>query len=72
MRALNAIRWIFIKLGRRIAMQRQMSRFKCGDCEISERCGRLPGDDCIPWAAQIERDGNKSRSPLLRGYQASC
>jgi hypothetical protein len=71
MRALNAIRGIFTKLAGRIATHRQLSHFKCGDCETSERCGQLPSEDCIARTAQIERDGDKSRSPSSRGYQAS-
>jgi len=71
MHALNAIRGIFTKLAGRIATHRQLSHFKCGDCETSERCGQLPSEDCIARTAQIERDGDKSRSPSPRGYQAS-
>jgi len=71
MRALDAIWGIFTKLAGRIATRRQLSNFKCGDCETSERCGKLPSDDCIARTAQIERDGDKSRSPSQRGYQAS-
>lgn len=71
MRALNAIRGIFTKLVGRIATYQQLSHFKCGDCETSERCGQLPSEDCIARTAQMERDGDKSRSPSPRGYQAS-
>ena len=71
MRALNAIRGIFTKLADRIATYQKLSHFKCGDCETSEQCGKLPSEDCIARAAQIERDGDKSRSPSPRGYQAS-
>jgi hypothetical protein len=71
MRALEAVRAIFTKLMDRIATHRQLSHFKCEDCETSERCGKLPSDDCIARTAQIERDGDKSRSPSPRGYQAS-
>jgi hypothetical protein len=71
MRALNAIRGIFTKLAGRIATHRQLSHFKCGDCETSAHCGQLPSEDCIARTAQIERDGDKSRSPSPRGYQAS-
>ena len=71
MRALNAIRGIFTKLAGRIATYQQLSHFKCGDCETSEQCGKLPSEDCIARTAQIERDGDKSRSPSPRGYQAS-
>ncbi len=71
MRTLDAIRRVFAKLAGRISTHRQLSYFKCGDCETSERCGQLPSDDCIARAAQIERDGDKSRKPSQRGYQAS-
>ena len=71
MRALNAIRGIFTKLAGRIATHRQLSHFKCGDCETSAHCGQLPSEDCIARTVQIERDGDKSRSPSPRGYQAS-
>jgi hypothetical protein len=71
MRVLDGVRWIFTKLASRIATHRQLSHFKCGDCETSERCGQLPSDDCVARAAQIERDGDKSRSRSPRGYQAS-
>jgi hypothetical protein len=71
MRALAAIRRAFIKLTGRVATRRQLSHFKCGDCETSEQCGKLPSDDCIARAAQIERDGDKSNSSSPRGYQAS-
>jgi hypothetical protein len=71
MRALNAIRGIFTKLAGRIATYQQLSYFKCGDCESSEQCGKLPSEDCIARATQIERDGDISRSPAPRGYQAS-
>jgi hypothetical protein len=71
MRALDAIRGIFTKLASRIATHRQLSHFKCADCETSERCGQLPSDDCIARATQIERDGDKSSSRSPRGYQAS-
>lgn len=67
MRLLKAIRTI----SARLAAQRRMSHFKCGDCEEAEQCGRLPGDDCIERAVQINRDGDKSRSHPLRGYRAS-
>lgn len=71
MRALDAIRGIFTKVAGKIATHRQLSHFKCGDCETSEQCGKLPSDDCIARIAQIERDGDKSRSQLPHGYQAS-
>jgi hypothetical protein len=71
MRVLDAVRAIFAKLADRIATHRQLTHFKCGDCETSEQCGQLPSDDCIARTAQIERDGDKSRSPSPRGYQAS-
>lgn len=67
----NLIRSIIIKVGQRMETRRRMSRFKCGDCEIVDRCGQLPSDDCIARAAQIERDGVKSRSQSPPGYHAS-
>lgn len=71
MHLLDAIRMIFVKLADRLATQRRMSRFKCGDCDASERCGKLPSDDCIARIMQIERDGDKSSPRSLRSYQAS-
>ena len=68
---LDVIRRAFIKLTSRVATYRQLSHFKCRDCETSEQCGKLPSDDCIARAAQIERDGDKSNSSSPRGYQAS-
>ena len=70
MRLLDVIRSISVKAAARLATQRR-SQFKCGDCEEMERCGRLPSDDCIERAVQTERDGDKSRSSLSRGYQAT-
>jgi len=71
MRALDAIREIFAKLASRIATQQRLSHFKCGDCEALEQCGQLPSDDCIARVAQIERDGDRSRSRSPSSYQAS-
>jgi hypothetical protein len=71
MRATNSVLTLFIKFGKMIKNRSRLSRFKCGDCEISEHCGQLPSDDCIPRTAQIERDGDRSRSQSPRGYQAS-
>jgi len=68
---LDAIRELFSKLAGRIATHRQLTHFKCGDCDTSAQCGKLPSEDCIARAAQIERDGEKSRSESPRGYQAS-
>ena len=69
--ALDAVRGMFAKLAGRIATHRQLSHFKCWDCETSEQCGKLPSEDCIARATQIERDGDKSSSRSPRGYQAS-
>ena len=71
MRTLDAIRGIFTKLASRISTHRQLSHFKCADCETWERCGQLPSEDCIARATQIERDGDKSNSRSPRNYQAS-
>lgn len=71
MRLLDIIRTISVKVTSRLATQRRMSHFKCGDCEEAERCGRRPSDNCIERAVQIERDGDKSRSSSLRGYEAT-
>ena len=71
MRLLEVIRTISAKVADRLATQRQMSHFKCGDCEEVERCGRPPSTNCIERAVQIERDGDKSRSSSLRGYRAT-
>ena len=71
MRSLGAIRGILTKLAGRISTHRQLSHFKCGDCETAERCGQLPSDNCIARIEQIERDADKSRTPSQRGYQAS-
>ena len=68
---LDGIRVVSEKLVSRLTAQRRMSHFKCGDCDESERCGRLPTEDCIERTAQIERDGDKSNPRPLRGYQAS-
>lgn len=72
MRLLEATRTVYAKLISRLATQRRMSHFKCGDCEEVERCGRLPSDDCIERTVQIERDGDKSISRPFPGYGASC
>lgn len=71
MRLLDIIRTISVKVTSRLATQRRMAHFKCGDCEEAERCGRLPSDNCIERAVQIERDGDKSPSSSLRGYEAT-
>ena len=68
---LNAIRMISAEIKHRVVIHHQLSHFTCGDCEEVKRCGRLPSDDCIERAVQIERDGYQSRSRALRGYQAS-
>lgn len=68
MGVLNVIRNIFIKLGQRIETRRRLSHFKCGDCETFEQCGQLPSEDCIARVAQIERNGDNSRSQLPPGY----
>ena len=70
MRMLDAIRRMSTRLTNAIAVRRRLTRFRCGDCERSERCGLLPGDDCIARAEQIERDGDQSRA-RPRGYLAS-
>jgi hypothetical protein len=66
MRLLNVIRSISAAVARRVAIQRQMSRFNCGDCEEMERCGRSPSEDCIERLTQIERDGDRPRPRSLR------
>jgi len=71
MRVSDAIRGIFAKLAKSVATLQRSSRFECGDCDISERCGQLPSDDCIPQAAQIERDGDRPRPQPPGGYQAT-
>jgi hypothetical protein len=71
MRLLGIFEIILAKIKHRVAMHRQLSRFQCGDCELTERCGRPPSDDCIERVRQIERDGDQSRSRSLRSYQAS-
>jgi hypothetical protein len=71
MRLLDIIRTISVKAASRLATQRRMSHFKCGDCEEAEHCGRLPSNNCIERAVQIERDGDKSRSSSLRDYEAT-
>jgi len=71
MRLLDVIRMISVKVADRLATQRQMSHFKCGDCEEAERCGRPPSNSCIERAVQIERDGDIACSSSLRGYRAT-
>ena len=71
MHLLDAIRILFAKLTDRFATQHRMSRFKCGDCDVSEQCGKLPSDDCIARITQIERDGDNPNPRYLRGYRAS-
>ncbi len=61
MRLFDVIRSISAAVARRVVIQRQMSRFNCGDCEEMERCGRSPSEDCIERLAQIERDGDRPR-----------
>jgi hypothetical protein len=68
MRALDAVRGIFIKLADRAATQRRLSRFKCGDCARWEQCGQAPSDYCIVRLAEIERDGDRPRPGSPRGY----
>ena len=63
MRLLDAFQVIYAKI--------KLARFQCGDCEATERCGRLPSDDCIERIVQIERDGDQPRSRALRGSRAS-
>lgn|SRR5512135_1702342 len=38
---------------------RRLSRFTCGDCERSERCGLPPDDGCVIKAIHIARDGDQ-------------
>ena len=71
MRLLDALRVISAKIKNRVVMHRQLSHFQCGDCEVTERCGRLPSDDCIERIVRIERDGDQPRSQSLRDYQAT-
>lgn len=71
MRLLDAFQVIYAKIKHRVAMHRRLARFQCGDCEATERCGRLPSDDCIERIVQIERDGDQPRSRALRGSRAS-
>jgi hypothetical protein len=69
MRLLNAIRMISAEIKHRVVIHHQLSHFTCGDCEEGNRCGRLPSDDCIERAVQIERDGDQPRSRALRGFK---
>ena len=68
MRALVAIRGIFIKLADHVAALRRLSRFKCGDCERWEQCGQAPSEFCVVRLAQIDRYGGRSRLRPPRGY----
>ena len=49
---------------------RRLSRFTCGDCEQSERCGLPPDDGCVIKAMQIARDGDQRAQRPSAAYVA--
>jgi hypothetical protein len=49
---------------------RRLSRFTCGDCEQSERCGLPPDDGCVIKAMQIARDGDQRAWRSSAAYAA--
>jgi hypothetical protein len=48
----------------------RLSRFTCGDCEQSERCGLPPNEGCVIEAMQIARDGEQRAGPPTAAYAA--
>lgn len=49
---------------------RRLSRFTCGDCEHSERCGLPPDDGCVIKAMQMARDGDQRARRPRAAYAA--
>jgi hypothetical protein len=49
---------------------RRLSRFTCGDCEQSERCGLPPDDECLIKAMQMARDGDQRARRPRAAYAA--
>ena len=49
---------------------RRLSRFTCGDCEQSERCGLPPDDGCVIRAMHIARDGDQRARRPRAAYAA--
>lgn len=49
---------------------RRLSRFTCGDCEQSERCGLPPDDGCVTKAMHIARDGDQRARRPRAAYAA--
>ena len=68
---------VMARIGRRFLQSISSTKFTCGDCERSDRCGRPPTADCAIKLAQIERDPTgyelrmKARAAFLKsGYWA--
>jgi hypothetical protein len=57
-----------IAIGRETS--RRLSRFTCGDCEQSERCGLPPDDGCVIKAMHIARDGDQRARRPRAAYAA--
>lgn len=70
MRAHDGIRTILDKFSIRWAASRRAESFTCGQCDQNARCGLPPHDDCAIKLAQIARDGQPSRRPLVAYYRA--
>ena len=49
---------------------RRLSRFTCGDCEQSERCGLPPDDGCVIKAMQMARDADQRARRPRAAYAA--
>ncbi|MEI9803350.1 MAG: hypothetical protein WDN48_01395 [Pseudolabrys sp.] len=62
MRAFEEIKAVIDRFMARFAASRRASKFTCGDCDRSERCGLPPHADCAAKAAQLaQEDGDHKR-----------
>jgi hypothetical protein len=66
MRLIDPFRHLFDRVARRIASERRLAQFTCGDCSRWEHCGLPPSAACTHRAAQIAADDwrDRRRSPV--------
>jgi Zn-dependent alcohol dehydrogenase len=57
----SAVAEIVAKVSEWVAAMRRMSKFTCGDCERSDRCGLPPSDLCVARLEQIARGDWRAR-----------
>lgn len=62
---MSAVHYVLAGLESIVAkLQPSSQKFTCADCDIQDRCGRMPSDDCPDRLEQIERDPTGHRRQL--------